>query len=160
MSQTTAAGDNSSKMKLLLFVLIGLLSIGAGIGGTWYVMKDQYGGSVEPAFLDKKKPATFIKLDTFTVNLQSEDHEHRYLLVELAIKVSQTEIVDIVKEKMPEIRNQILLLLSNRSADQISSLEGKRLLSQDIAEAVRQKIDYEILRDDIKDVLFTSFIIQ
>ena len=159
MSQTTTATD-SSKMRPILFILIGLLSISSGIGGTWYVMKDQ-NGEAETTILEKKKPITFIKLETFTVNLQSEDHEqHRYLQVELAVKVSETKVIDLIKEKMPEIRNQILLLLSSKNATEISNSEGKQQLSQDIAEVIRLKIEYEMLQDDIKDVLFTSFIIQ
>jgi len=159
MSQTTTAVDNG-RMRPILFILIGLLSISTGIGGTWYIMKDQSEGA-ETTVLDKKKPITFIKLETFTVNLQSEDHEqHRYLQVELAVKVSETKVIDVIKEKMPEIRNQILLLLSSKNATEISNSEGKQQLSQDIAEAIRLKIEYEMLQDDIKDVLFTSFIIQ
>jgi flagellar protein FliL len=159
MSQTTTAVNNN-RMRPILFILIGLLSISSGIGGTWYIMKDQNEGA-ETTVLDKRKPITFIKLETFTVNLQSEDHEqHRYLQVELAVKVSETKVIDVIKEKMPEIRYQILLLLSSKNATEISNSEGKQQLSQDIAEAIRLKIEYEMLQDDIKDVLFTSFIIQ
>ena len=170
MSQTTtAAADNnnnnnnsssSSKKKPILFILIGLLSISTGIGGTWYIMKDQ-NGEAETTVLDKKKPTTFIKLETFTVNLQPEDHEqHRYLQVDLTVKVSETEVTNVIKEKMPEIRNQILLLLSSKNATEISNYEGKQQLSQGIAEAIRLKVEHEMLQDDIQDVLFTSFIIQ
>jgi flagellar protein FliL len=159
MSQTTTAANNT-KVRPTLLILIGLFSISSGIGGTWYVMKDQ-NGEAETAVLDKKKPITFIKLETFTVNLQSEDHEqHRYLQVELAVKVSKTNVIDIIKEKMPEIRNQILILLSSKNATEISNSEGKQQLSQDIAEAIRLNIEHDMLQDDIKDVLFTSFIIQ
>lgn len=101
-----------------------------------------------------------MKLDTFTVNLQSEDSESHYLQVELVIKANETEVVNVITRKMPEIRNQILLLLSSKKPSEISNLEGKQQLSQDIAKAVKSKIESEILQDDILDVLFTSFIIQ
>jgi flagellar FliL protein len=161
MSETTVAAGTGSKMKLVLFILIGLLSIGAGIGGTWYVMKNQYEGEEsEITQIAKKRPTTFMKLDTFTVNLQSEDSESHYLQVELVIKANETEVVNVITRKMPEIRNQILLLLSSKKPSEISNLEGKQQLSQDIAKAVKSKIESEILQDDILDVLFTSFIIQ
>jgi flagellar protein FliL len=160
MSQTTTAATGNSKKKPILFILIGLLSISTGIGGTWYIMKDQ-NGEAETTVLEEKKPITFIKLETFTVNLQSEDHEqHRYLQIELAVKVSETKVIDMIKEKMPEIRNHVLLLLSSKNATEISNFEGKQQLSQDIAEAIRLKVEHEMLQEDIQDVLFTSFIIQ
>lgn len=161
MSEIAATTGTASKTKPILFVLVVLLSVGAGIGGTWYVMKNQYeGAESEIAQIDRKKPVAFVKLDTFTVNLQPEDGELHYLQVELVIKANETEVVNVITRKMPEIRNQILLLLSSKKPGEISNLEGKQQLSQDITGAVKSKIGSEILQDDISDVLFTSFIIQ
>ncbi|MDT8364000.1 MAG: flagellar basal body-associated protein FliL [Nitrosomonas sp.] len=161
MSEAAAAVPSTEgKKKPFLVILIALLAIGAGAGGTWYYMKTQQGdgeGAAQPA---KEIPTKFIKLETFTVNLQSEEDDPRYLQVELVIKVNETSVVDTIANKTPEIRNQILLLLSSKKATEISTLEGKQQLSQDISEAIKQKIEPEALQADILDLLFTSFIIQ
>jgi len=161
MSEAAAtAPGTESKKKPILMILIALLAVGAGIGGTWFYMNSQQAGGEGAEQPIKKLPTKFIKLETFTVNLQSEDDDPRYLQVELVIKVNETGVVDLIASKTPEIRNQILLLLSSRKPTEISTLEGKQQLSQDISEAIKQKIEPEALRADILDLLFTSFIIQ
>lgn len=160
MSEATLPAGTGNKKKIILFVLIGILSVGAGIGGTWYFMKQQQEDRSDVTAKKKKKPTTFIKLESFTVNLQSDNREPRYLQVELSLKANESEAVKIIENKKPEVRNQILLLLSSKKPSEINTLEGKQKLSQEIIQAIRSKIDSEDLEDDILDVLFTSFIIQ
>lgn len=153
------ANAGSSKSKVLLFILIGLLAAGAAAGGTWYFVKNQYEGG-EYAPVNKKKPTTFVKLEAFTVNLQPEQDNSRYLQVEFSIKAYDTEVIDVIDRQKPEIRNKILLLLSSKKPSEINTLTGKEQLSQEIIQAIQAVIDAEHLQEDILDVLFTSFIIQ
>ncbi|WP_300289350.1 flagellar basal body-associated protein FliL [Nitrosomonas sp.] len=183
MSEETAPASSGGKKKMILFVLIGLLSVGAAGGGTWYYMKHQQDqqnqldeddddddDDADDDEVDKKKakkkkkkkdqPVAFIKLESFTVNLQSNDRESRYLQVELSLKVNEGEVVKVIEAIKPEVRNQILLLLSSKKPGEINTLEGKKKLSEEIIESIRSKVDADDLEDDILDVLFTSFIIQ
>ncbi len=182
MSEETAPASSGGKKKMILFVLIGLLSVGAAGGGTWYYMKHQQDqqnqldedddddADDDDDEVDKKKakkkkkkkdqPVTFIKLESFTVNLQSNDRESRYLQVELSLKVNEGDVVKAIEAIKPEVRNQILLLLSSKKPGEINTLEGKKKLSEEIIESIRSKVDADDLKDDILDVLFTSFIIQ
>ncbi|MBE7527907.1 flagellar basal body-associated protein FliL [Betaproteobacteria bacterium PRO4] len=179
MSEETAPASSGGKKKMILFVLIGLLSVGAAGGGTWYYMKhqqdqqdqldedddDDADDEVDKKKAKKKKkkkdqPVAFIKLESFTVNLQSNDRESRYLQVELSLKVNEGEVVKAIEAIKPEVRNQILLLLSSKKPGEINTLEGKKKLSEEIIESIRSKVDADDLEDGILDVLFTSFIIQ
>jgi len=175
MSEATAPANSDGKKKMILFVLIGLLSVGAGVGGTWYYMKhqqDQLDEDDDDAddAVDKKKakkkkkkkdqPIAFIKLESFTVNLQSNDREPRYLQVEISLKVNDSDVVKAIEARKPEVRNQILLLLSSKKPGEINTLEGKKKLNEEIIESIRSKVGSDDLEDDILDVLFTSFIIQ
>ena len=160
MSGATLPAGTGNKKKIILFILITILSTSVGIGGTWYFMKQQQEDGSEITAKKKKKPTTFVKLESFTVNLQSDDRQSHYLQVELSLKINESDAVKIIENKKPEIRNQILLLLSGKKPSEINTLEGKQKLSEDIIQAIRSKIDSEELEDDILDVLFTSFIIQ
>lgn len=160
MSEATAPTSTGSKNKLILFILTGLLFAGAGIGGTWYFMKKQYEEAGSGITVEKKLPTTFIKIEPFTVNLQPEERKSSYLQVELSLKVNETEVITAIENSKPEIRNQILLLLSSKKPSEINTLEGKQKLNQDIIQAVRSKMESESLQNDILDALFTSFIIQ
>ncbi|PSJ18662.1 flagellar basal body-associated protein FliL [Nitrosomonas supralitoralis] len=156
----SAAESKKGKKGLIIIILIAILALGAGAGGTWYFMQmsgDEDGENEKPKA--KAKPTTFIELEIFTVNLQPEEN-NQYLQVGLTVKARETEVVQVIAKQMPLIRNHILMLLSSKKATDISSIAGKQQLSQQIADEIRQSIDSEDHQEDVREVLFTSFVIQ
>lgn len=150
-------GKKSSK-RLLIIVLVALVVIGAGAGGAWYFMQMSGGEGSEPA-KPKEKPTKFVNLDLFTVNLQPEE-EGQFLQVGLTVKARETLVVGEIAKQMPDIRNRILMLLSSKKATDITGIAGKQQLSQQIADEIKQSIESAELREDVLEVLFTSFVIQ
>lgn len=143
------------KSPLVMILVVTLVALGGGVGATWFLLKDQIqteGGEV-------KKPTAFMDLDVFTVNLQPEDGDH-YLQVGLTIKILQTKVGDEIKKQMPEVRNRLLLLLSGKKPSEISTAEGKQQLSTEITREIKESLDSEPMKEEIIDVLFTSFVIQ
>ncbi len=157
MSTTTSMESTANKKNLLSIILIAIIAIGSGAGGAWYVIQnmDTAGETTQ----SHKKPVKFIDLDIFTVNLQPEE-DNQYLQVGLTVKTQETDVVNVIKKQMPEIRNRILLLLSSKKPTEISSIAGKQQLSAEITDEIRQTIDSEIMQEEILNVLFTSFVIQ
>lgn len=155
----TATEGKKSKKGLIVTILVAFLAIGAGVGGTWYFMK--MSGSEEEAEPAKPKvrPTTFVDLDIFTVNLQPEEN-NQYLQVGLTVKVTETDVVQEIAKQMPAIRNRILMLLSSKKAAEIADIAGKQQLSQQIADEIKQTLSGEEQQEDIREVLFTSFVIQ
>ncbi len=54
----------------------------------------------------------------------------------------------------------MLLLLSAKKASELSSVEGKNVLSKEIIASVKQPFSTGAPPQEVTDVLFTSFIIQ
>ncbi|MBS0299004.1 MAG: flagellar basal body-associated protein FliL [Proteobacteria bacterium] len=158
MEAPAAAEGKKGKKGLIIAILVAIIAIGAGAGGTWYFMKTSGGEESEPA-QPKPKPTKFVDLDIFTVNLQPEEN-NQYLQVGLTIKARETEVIQEITKQMPDIRNRILMLLSSKKAVEIAGIQGKQLLSQQIVDEIRQSLGSEELQDDIREVLFTSFVIQ
>lgn len=157
-----AAEGGKSKKGLIMVILIAIIAIGAGAGGTWYYMQqagDEESEEEKPKPKAKLKPTTFIDLEVFTVNLQPEE-SGQYLQVGLTVKARETEVVQEIAKQMPSIRNRILMLLSSKKAAEISGITGKQQLSDQIADEIRQSLDSEDLQEDVREVLFTSFVIQ
>ena len=148
----------NKKSKLIVIIIV-ILALGGGVGGTWYYMQGQINELAAEPQQPKKKPTTFVELETFTVNLQPEEN-NSYLQVGLTIKTHETEVVEAIDGQMPEIRNRILLLLSSKEAEEISTIIGKQQLTTDITNEIKQVFDSEEMQDDIVSVLFTSFVIQ
>ena len=156
-----AADGGKNKKGLIIIILIAIIAIGAGAGGAWYFMQqagDEESEEEKPKAKAKQKPTTFVDLEIFTVNLQPEE-SGQYLQVGLTVKARETEVVQEIAKQMPSIRNRILMLLSSKKAE-ISSIAGKQQLSDQITDEIRQSLDSEDLQEDVREVLFTSFVIQ
>lgn len=101
----------------------------------------------------------FVALDSFTVNLKTEEGD-RFLHTGLSLKVADAQTQARITEYLPEVRSRILLLLSAKQPAELSSVEGKRMLAQDIRRAVSQPFAPSLPAQQILDVLFTSFVVQ
>ncbi len=107
------------------------------------------------------RPPVFLPMDNFTVNLQQEgDAPAQYLQVGLTLKLAESSYDDPIRARMPELRNRILLLLSGKKAGEISSVEGKQALAEQILREVMQALGGSVPANGVAGVLFTSFLIQ
>ncbi len=153
------------KKSKLLIMLIALLLLGGGGGGAaWWFLKGKKPQDPKAAAQKKEEPEKtpiFIRLDTFTVNLKKIDAEEHYLQVEMQFKVVDPKADEALKLRMPEIRNALLLLLSNKTQEELATVEGKQKLSSDIVTQSNQIIRAkEPAKDGVVGVYFTSFVIQ
>lgn len=170
------------KGKLLLFIIIGVVVVALGAVGAVLVLKkppaeDGEDGEAETSHktTDKKKkdapglPPAYVKLDTFTSNLAMENpgdqQAAQYIQIVVELKVESVHEGDALKPYTPEIRNAILRLLSSRKPSQLSSIEGKDALANDIRESVNAIINPpkkggHAPEEPVLAVLFSSFIIQ
>ena len=153
---TPAPAPVKSKKKLIIIAAAAVLLLGGGGGAAWFFM-----GSADPAHKPAKKAEKpeFVVLDSFTVNLQPENGE-QYLQIALTLQVSNLEQVELIKTNMARVRSRVLLLLSSKKASELSSTEGKGLLAKEIIAAVNQPFAEKEKPQEVRDVLFTSFIIQ
>ena len=152
-----AAPAPSRKKKLIVTGAAALLVLGLGGGATWYFL----GQKADPAHKEARKAEKpeFVVIDPFTVNLQPENGE-QYLQIQFTLQVANLEQAELIKTNMARVRSRVLLLLSAKKASDLTSVEGKGLLSKEIIAAVRQPFVDKGPPQEVSDVLFTSFIIQ
>ena len=150
-----AAPPKSSKKKMIVIALIAVLVLGLGGGAAWYFTQDKSG---HPAAKKAEKPE-FVVLDQFTVNLQPENGD-QYLQIAMTLQVSSLEQVELIKLNMARVRSRVLLLLSSKKASELTTTDGKRLLAKEIIAVVNQPFAEKEKVQEVRDVLFTSFIIQ
>ena len=79
-------------------------------------------------------------------------------------EVDDPQTGDQLKLYSPKLRNDVTLLLSGKKASELMSKDGKELLAREIKEQINGVLDPAgkgKKRDSpVKEVLFTSFIIQ
>ncbi len=164
-----AAAPSGSKKKLIIMILAAVLVLGAGAGAGWYFTQGAAAHGEEedaPAKESKKKKkkdpdakAEYVPIESFTVNLQPENGE-QYLQVQFTLQVAGAEQGTLVKDNMAIVRNRVLLLLSSKKASEISTVDGKQQLANEIKTSITEPFEKDGDEQEVSDVLFTSFIIQ
>jgi flagellar FliL protein len=138
---TAAAGAEppKKKSKLMLIIAVAVVTLGGGGAGAWYVMRPAADPN-SPKSAHEAKPAVFLPLESFTVNLVGPDSQQQYLQAGLTLKLGAEVKVDAIKDRMPEIRNRILLVLSGKKASDLLSVSGKNKLAAEIAQSVKDVV--------------------
>jgi flagellar FliL protein len=152
----------SSKSKLVMMIVLVLVLLGGG-SAAWYFMqpKDANKESEAAKAAEQKTAAVpvFMTLETFTVNLLPDPGE-QYLQTDISLQLTQAANESLVKQIMPLVKAQILMILSSKRSSEITSIEGKNALSQEIVEAINKLLPQASNGQAVSGVFFTSFIIQ
>lgn len=173
--QAEKAGDAETpkKSKKLLIIIVAAVVLLFGVGGTaayFLMQKDEESADDEEVVAEKsdkkKKDAlpTYVPLDAFTVNLVAEEAGDQFLQLTIAVEVADAHMADRLKTYMPKLRNSVMLLLSGKKASELVTKEGKEKLATEMREQMNGIVDPaakgKSSHGAIKEVLFTSFIIQ
>jgi len=153
------AEGEAPKSKKKLFIIIGLavVLLGAGGAAAWHFMAPEHGS--KGAQHEPAKPPVFVNLEPFTVNLQPDGSE-QYLQTGIVVQVKDQDAVDLIKLHMPQVRSRLLLLLSSKQAEDISSLEGKKNLTNEILVQLKLPFVEKEKPQEVSSVYFTDFVIQ
>ena len=118
---------------MIVIAIIGVLVLAIAGGGAWFLTRPK-GENAEKEVKKAVKPE-FVVVDQFTVNLQPEVGD-QYLQINMTLEVAGLEQVTVIKDNMARVRSRILLLLSNKRASEINTVEGKKALAAEIVAAV------------------------
>lgn len=145
--------------KTLVIVII-TLSL-ALTGGVFAYTKflNHGGGAADPAKAEqeKQKHATksaLIALDPFVMNLAEQG---RFLKVSMQFEIADAATLPVVTEKVPQLRDAIITLVSSKSADALASPEGKFQLKDEILLRANQSVGGGVT---FKNLYFTEFVMQ
>ena len=190
-ADAAAAPPPKSKKLLLIVGVVVLLLAFAAAGGWFYVSKQRAAldGEEEPAVakVAAKGPPVYLPLDNLVVNLADPGGE-KVAQVGITFELSDSRVVEKVKQYLPTIRSGVLLLISQRTAEELLQREGKEKLQRDIlrealrpfgfaepaheaeatapvagtkkAKAAKKEKDASHEEPPVRGVLFSSFIVQ
>ena len=182
MSATTTAapGKEPAKSKKLIVIgaVVALLLIVAAAVGLFLVNKQRQAADEEES---SSKPAVaavpiFLPLESMVVNLADAGGD-RFAQIGITLELQDEATSTAVKQFMPSIRNGVLMLVSQRTAEELLRREGKEKLAADIQAEVARPLGFKERaaraeaeddefderprrRNPVRRVLFSSFIIQ
>lgn len=180
------------KSKKLLFIIIGVVVLALiGAGAAFFLLKKSHSEDEEDGadaaveetrhakpLRDPKTPPTFLPLDSMVVNL-ADPGGNRFAQLGITLQLADAKTGEEMKTYMPSIRNGILILVSQRTAEQMLRADGKQALAQDIMAEISDVMGFDYEHPDaehepapkgkkkkkaapnpIEGVLFSSFIVQ
>jgi flagellar FliL protein len=105
------------------------------------------------------KPSLYYAIDPPLVVNFEDGSAVRFLQITMQIVAHDEKAIDSVQKNIPLIRNNLLMLMSNRNYQSMMSREGKDKFRQEALAEVRAAQKKEG-GPDVDDVLFTSFVVQ
>lgn len=175
------AGDDSGaakggKKKIIIIVVVALLVVAITTVATLYFTGVIGGGGettatgdseTETTMAEEKAPAEEPTVDTlyhkfdpaFVVNFD-DNGRRRFLQVGITVSTRKASIVDELTKHDPVIRNNLVLMFSSKTADQLRSLEGKESLRAETLKAIQDVMQANAGSPGVDAVYFTSFVIQ
>jgi flagellar FliL protein len=135
-----------SKKKLIIIIAAVLLLVLGGGGAFLYISKQKAAAAAlaeedggEPAAHapaaaahgGDKTPPVYLPMDNMVVNLADPGGE-KVAQVGITLQVTDAHASDSVKAYMPTIRSSVLMLLSQKTSEELLSTEGKQKLIEEI----------------------------
>lgn len=176
--QTAPASTSGKRSKLLIIGgVVFLVLISAGIPTTLLLMKNK-DSEQKAEELDKEAAShdtsaesesrlaeqeeqieegeevlgAIIPFDTFVVNLDGG----RYARIQAQIEFSGLTIPRRFYSKVPVMRDTVITLLTQRTADQLLNAKGK----ENLRESIKNKLNEILKHEDVKRIYFTQFVVQ
>jgi flagellar FliL protein len=151
------------KTPWLLILLLALVVVAASSGGTYFYLSQHAAAGetakVEPAPQLPQAPR-LVTIAPMTVNLVNERDEQSLLYVGFALEVADDATQALLQQYMPQVRSQLLTLLSGQNSTQVITPQGKAALADKVLETLKQPLAPQQPAPAVLRVLYTDFIVQ
>jgi flagellar FliL protein len=153
-----AAGSGK---KMMIIGIVGVLLLGGGGGAAWFSMggdKKEEGEKHAKADHGEEhadEPGPVVELESFQRKL-SDRGDIRFIKFIIKIYLDRPEDKTDYQNKVPAIRDALLVLLSSKESQLLRTVNGKRR----IREEIMTRVNGVMSKGKISNVFFTDFIIQ
>ncbi len=132
----TAAPPKSKK--LLLVVGLAVLSVALTMGGAWFYVSKQRAAALDGDQEEtvtktetKQTAPTYLPMDNMVVNLADPGGE-KVAQIGITLELADVHATERVKQNLPTIRSGVLMLVSQKTAEELLKREGKEKLAAEI----------------------------
>lgn len=156
-----AESSNGSKKLIWIMVFLVLLSSAGAAAALYMVMgRDTDTDTSEAQQVTERQAPIFLRIEPFTVNLADDTHGSRLLYVGVTLRVGEEQSKELLDEHMPQVRSRLLTLFSGKQATELTSPEGKQQLANEVIDRLSVPMTENQPPLDLREVLFTEFIVQ
>lgn len=148
--------EKGSRLKIIIIVGIVVLVL-TGVGAITYKKFLSESEATKESLNEVNKIQQIVthQLDTFIVNL-ADPGGKRYLRLTIDLELDNPKVIEEIKQNNFKIRDAILLILSSKEFDDISTMGGKIILKKEIV----AKLNSLLTTGQVLNVYFTEFLVQ
>ena len=152
----------SNKILIIILAIILLFMIMLGVG--FFIMWNKMSSSIQQPEAEienieqepeKESIGHMFSLGTFIVNLSDEGGK-RYLRVSIDIELSGAELKEEIEKRLPQIKDNILMIIPSKTFNSLNSAEGKTALRNQLLLSINEVLN----SGSIINMYFTEFVIQ
>ncbi len=158
------AGEGGGKKKLIIIIVAAVVLL-CGIGAAVYFLllkkppeeepKNEQVEMVQATAEEQTDIGPMVDISEFIVNIISEEGAH-YVKASLTLELTNEEVLEEAKQRMPQIRDAVLLLIGNKTFEELQDLQGKKQVKAEL----KSKINSFLKSGRVKSVYLTDFVVQ
>ena len=133
-------------IRLLLFTLLALLY------GTQVMAEEEAAKDPEPGYVSLG--------ETMVLNLSTDGRKLSFLQLKADVLVGDDDSKSVVESHLPAIRHQLIVMLSEQSATDMKTPAKREQVRQQVTTQVRDMLKEMGDNPDVKEVLFSTFLVQ
>ncbi len=156
------------KKKLIVIVAAALVLLLAGGGAGYYFLvfkpkqeeakrkeEESKAASLIKPVPEEAKIGPMVEIKEFVVNIIGSDTPH-YVKASLSLELDKDTTTDEVNKRMPQIRDAILLLIGNKTFEELQDIQGKNQVKAEL----KSKINSFLKTGKVNNVYLTDFVVQ
>lgn len=154
------------KSKLVIIIIVAAVLILGGAIAAYFLLgsddtaEDANAEASEEEVKVNKEPAIYVGVpEAITSNIPGKS-KNRTVQIKMSFMVRGDEAKDNVKTHMPQLKNDVLMLVSQQSADELKTPEGRIKLQEKALETVQTTLKGLVGEPTVEKVLFISFVMQ
>ena len=159
----TAAGGGRKKLMVMIAAVLVLLLAG---GAAWYFLvykkaeaarqaEASKAAAIAKTVSEETQIGPMVEIKEFVVNIIGQDVAH-YVKASMSLELDREATLDEVNKRMPQIRDAILLLIGNKTYEELQDIQGKNQVKAE----VKSKINSFLKTGKVNNVYLTDFVVQ
>lgn len=142
-------------MKLIIFLVLGLVLLGGGGFGAYLFFFKKAPPPETTEHAPVVAQPVMHQMDPFLVNL-ADPGGKRYLKVTMQLSMESATALNDLQNRTVVVRDGVIMMLSGKTFDDISSPAGKMALKREIM----ARINKSLTQGQVKEIYFTEFLVQ
>jgi flagellar FliL protein len=160
----TKSGGSKKMLIVIILVVVLILAAGGGVAAFLLLGKKDQPANAEndlaqavpvPEISQPTEVGPMLDIKEFIVNIIAEDNNH-YVKAAITLEMTNEAVLEEANSRIPQIRDSILLLVGNKTYEELSDLQGKKQLKAELI----SKINGFLQSGKVRAIYFTDFVVQ